>query len=138
MKEESQIPQWLQDQENNSWQIELLISGGMIFTLYQLPAWINKKTALFDIETSLEYSLIIFIIGILVVSRALLIGFTINLLWFQRNHPFTNQEGFTTFVNIDTLPDGMNNLQINRLRILDDENDKIDTTGVRWIPFWIE
>lgn len=36
------IPQWLQNLQENSWEIELLISGGAVFTLLQFPdAFLN-------------------------------------------------------------------------------------------------
>ena len=38
----NKIPKWLSDLQENSWELELLISGGAIFTLFQVSdVWIN-------------------------------------------------------------------------------------------------
>ena len=37
-----QIPKWLKQIMENSWELELLISGGAIFSLFQLSgSWVN-------------------------------------------------------------------------------------------------
>ena len=74
------IPEWLKTQEQNSWQIELLISGGMIFTLWQLPDYFTFKLEEVFINTTFTTSYGILFIGAIMLSRALLIGFGVNLL----------------------------------------------------------
>ncbi|MEM6964215.1 MAG: hypothetical protein AAF573_05570 [Bacteroidota bacterium] len=80
MEDKKLIPDWLVEQERNSWQIELLISGGFIFTLVSLPEFLRHE--LLDVIIHNEektYIVLIFIFGVL-FSRALLIGFSVNLL----------------------------------------------------------
>ncbi len=80
VKEASNIPDWLKQTEQNSWQIELLISGGFIFALLQVPPYL--KSVLYEIgyHSDLKSSLVIVFIGGNVLSRVLLIGFIVNLL----------------------------------------------------------
>ena len=80
MKENTNTPNWLKQIEQTSWQVELLISGGFIFALLQVPPYL--KNILFEIgyHTHLNSSLIIIFIGANVLSRVLLIGFIVNLL----------------------------------------------------------
>ncbi len=73
-------PDWLKIQEQNSWQIELLISGGMIFTLWQLPEYFGQQLQAAYINTTFSTSLGIAFVGAIMLSRALLIGFGVNLL----------------------------------------------------------
>ena len=35
MKEKNEIPEWLKNLQENSWELELLISDGAVFTLFQ-------------------------------------------------------------------------------------------------------
>lgn len=75
----SDVPRWLKDIESNSWQIEILISGGLMYTLYNLPEWINLYFSKAYVTASYSTAnLIVFLLAIL-VSKALLIGFGVNL-----------------------------------------------------------
>lgn len=77
---DTNIPSWLQNQERNSWQIELIISGGMIFTLWTLPEFFLLKYQETIITAPFNTSHAIVFFGGLTLSRALLIGFGVNLL----------------------------------------------------------
>jgi len=79
-KPQQNIPDWLKTQEQNSWQIELLISGGMMFTLWQLPSYFSYQLEEAYITTSFSTSYGIVFVGAIMLSRALLIGFGVNLL----------------------------------------------------------
>lgn len=78
--QEQDIPDYITNQQNSSWQIEMLISGGFIFTLLQIPEWIKQFHL--NVITSTEWTPVIsaIIIGTHLVSRALVIGFAVNLL----------------------------------------------------------
>lgn len=80
MSKQELTPEWLKDLERTSWQIELLISGGLIFTLYNLPAYINSLLLDAYINTDFSASILIIFIAAFVVAKALLIGFAVNLL----------------------------------------------------------
>lgn len=74
------IPKFLQDLEQNRWQIELVISGGLVYTLYQIPEYVKLKLVEVSQQASIETSTAIIFVGMVVLSRALLIGFSVNLL----------------------------------------------------------
>jgi len=80
VKEVSKTPNWVRQIEQTSWQVELLISGGFIFALLQVPPYL--KSVLYEIgyHNNLDSSLVIVFIGANVLSRVLLIGFAVNLL----------------------------------------------------------
>jgi len=63
--EENRYPAWLQNLQENSWELELLISGGAVFSLIQLPdylwGWLNTV----KIQTSLPGFSLFLICGIL-------------------------------------------------------------------------
>ncbi|MEM7574116.1 MAG: hypothetical protein AAF433_14505 [Bacteroidota bacterium] len=80
MSKQELTPEWLKDLERTSWQIELLVSGGLIFTLYSLPAYINSLLLDAYINTDFSASILIIFIAAFVVAKALLIGFGVNLL----------------------------------------------------------
>jgi len=79
-KPQQTSPDWLKTQEQNSWQIELLISGGMIFTLWQLPEYFGQQLQAAYINTTFSTGLGIAFVSVIMLSRALLIGFGVNLL----------------------------------------------------------
>ena len=80
MKENTNTPNWLKQIEQTSWQVELLISGGFIFALLQVPPYLKNILLEIGYHTDLNSSLIIIFIGANVLSRVLLIGFIVNLL----------------------------------------------------------
>ena len=75
----NQNQEWLNEVEQNSWQIEILISGGLLITLYYLPDNINEWLAKVVNDTYFTTSYLLVFLMILVLSKALLIGFGINL-----------------------------------------------------------
>ncbi len=76
----SSIPEWLKATEQNSWQIELLISGGFIFVLFQLPSFVREH--LFAVASYSDFgtSSVLLFVGAVILARVLLIGFILNLL----------------------------------------------------------
>ncbi len=80
MREHPTDDQWLRSVEQNSWQIELLISGGLLITLYYLPDKINNWLQQAVIETELTTGIVLMFLLLLVLSKALLVGFAANLL----------------------------------------------------------
>lgn len=74
------LPKWLQDQQNNSWQIEILISSGLIYFLYQLPLLFRNEFILHVQAVDVTTEAIILLFSSLTLSRVLLIGFVVNLL----------------------------------------------------------
>lgn len=65
---------------SDNWQIEMLISGGLLLTMYQLPFWINSWLEKVVNDTDFSTSRLLIFVGLIVISRALLIGFGINLI----------------------------------------------------------
>ncbi len=72
--------EWIEEQQNHSWQIEILISGGLIFTLYQLPLQIKRLFLLVYANTMISDNAIALLIGAYFITQTLLIGFSVNLL----------------------------------------------------------
>ncbi len=72
--------EWLKTVEQNSWQIELLISGGLLLSLYHVPDLINNWLTKVVTDSQLTTSIILIFFMTLIVSKALLIGFGFNLL----------------------------------------------------------
>lgn len=73
--------EWLQNVEQNSWQIEILISGGLLITLYHIPDIINNWMTKVVTDSQLTTSILLIFLMSLIVSKALLIGFGANLLF---------------------------------------------------------
>ncbi len=77
--EENRYPAWLQNLQENSWELELLISGGAVFSLIQLPdylwGWLNTV----KIQTSLPGFSLFLICGILGI-KILTNGFVLHLV----------------------------------------------------------
>lgn len=73
------IPQWLQNLQENSWEIELLISGGAVFTLLQFPEmfWSFIRSA--RITSDIPGLSMIFIMGMAGI-KILTNGFILHLL----------------------------------------------------------
>ncbi|MEO0790098.1 MAG: hypothetical protein AAFY36_15635 [Bacteroidota bacterium] len=77
--EHQETPKWLKSLERTSWQIEVLISGGLMFTLYSLPGSINELLYQAYLNTGFEITIFVVFMAAFVVSKALLIGFGVNL-----------------------------------------------------------
>ena len=73
------LPGWIQQQQQQSWQIEILIASGLILFLYSLPTYLINY--LIDIQESKipRAEEVILFFGGYIFSRALLIGFIVTL-----------------------------------------------------------
>ncbi|GAB4337347.1 MAG: hypothetical protein OHK0038_15800 [Flammeovirgaceae bacterium] len=72
-------PQWLTNIQENSWEPELLISGGAIFTLIQIPPFLYKNGILLEQQNGFWESITISNLIALAVN-ALTIGFVIHII----------------------------------------------------------
>lgn len=75
------IPEYIEEQANNSWQMELFISLGMIFTLTKIPAIVSKEFYESNINVNLDSLIILGFFGVVALSRIFLIGFAANLIF---------------------------------------------------------
>ncbi len=80
MAYQQQRPDWLQKQHDNSWQIEFLIAGGIVITLYQLPDYFRRYFILTYETTILDDFILLLLFSVYLFSRILLIGFVVNLI----------------------------------------------------------
>ena len=76
----SQLPSWVQDQQHQSWQIEILIASGLIFFLTKIPKYLGNWFAAYGQANDFGPESVILLIGALYFSHVLLIGFVINLI----------------------------------------------------------
>ncbi|HKK76224.1 MAG TPA: hypothetical protein VJ953_14185 [Saprospiraceae bacterium] len=80
MAKEKKLPDWLEGLQANSWQIELLIAGGVVITLYQLPDYFRRYFILTYETVGLTDFVVLFLLSVYLLTRLLLIGFFANLL----------------------------------------------------------
>ena len=73
------IPQWIKELQENSWNLELLISGGAIFTLFQLEDIFIEYMMRLKMTAHLPGTGIFIILGMLAL-KLLTLGFLSNLL----------------------------------------------------------
>ena len=78
-KPRTPLPNWVQEQQHQSWQIEILIASGLIFFLTNIPQYLGDWFADYEQATDVGAESVILVIGALYFSRVLLIGFVINL-----------------------------------------------------------
>ncbi|MBX2875301.1 MAG: hypothetical protein KTR30_24500 [Saprospiraceae bacterium] len=78
-KPRTPLPNWVQEQQHQSWQIEILIASGLIFFLTNIPQYLGDWFADYEQATTVGAESVILVIGALYFSRVLLIGFVINL-----------------------------------------------------------
>jgi len=78
-KTNRQIPEWLKNLQENSWELELLISGGAVFTLVQLPDFFWEWLTNIRIQTSLPGFHVYLVCGILGI-KILTNGFILHLI----------------------------------------------------------
>ena len=74
-----QTPKWLKRIQENSWEAEILISGGAVFSLFQLAELLVKEAEYLKEVTpfrGLDETLII----TMIILRGVTIGFIIHLL----------------------------------------------------------
>lgn len=76
----SELPQWIQEQQRQSWQIEILIASGLIFFLTKIPQYLGGRFTTYTQAADFGPESIILLIGGLYFSRVLLIGFIVNLV----------------------------------------------------------
>ncbi len=72
-------PKWLENIQYNSWEPELFISGGAIFTLLQIPGFLHKQSILLLQETGFFESVIIAKLLTIAVN-GLIAGFSFHLI----------------------------------------------------------
>jgi hypothetical protein len=77
--EPKSIPDWLKNLQENSWELELLVSGGAVFTLIQLPEYFWNWITALRIQTSLPGFSLFLICGILGI-KILTNGFILHLI----------------------------------------------------------
>ncbi|NER16532.1 hypothetical protein [Spongiivirga citrea] len=76
----NELPDWVKDYRDQSWQIEMLIAGSVIFSLYSASDIFREYfLAVFPISYT-KPNHIILLFGVYVITRILLIGFTANLI----------------------------------------------------------
>lgn len=75
----TQKPKWLENIQYNSWEPELFISGGAIFTLIQIPTFLNQQSIILLQETGFYEAIIIAKLLIIAVN-GLIAGFSIHLI----------------------------------------------------------
>jgi hypothetical protein len=73
------VPGWLKQLQENSWELELLISGGAIFSLFQINTAFVDWMASLNVLTRIPGTAIITFIGVAVIWT-LTIGFSVHLL----------------------------------------------------------
>jgi hypothetical protein len=74
-----QIPKWIKDLQENSWNLELLISGGAIFTLFQLEDVFIEYMMRLKMTAHLPGTGVFIMLGMLAL-KLLTLGFLGNLL----------------------------------------------------------
>ncbi|MEN0049601.1 MAG: hypothetical protein AAF806_21250 [Bacteroidota bacterium] len=79
-KQLKELPNWLKEQQYISWQLEILIAGGLVVTLFQLPELITQFLVRINDLMTVNGQKLTLIFAFLMVSRTLLIGFSVNLL----------------------------------------------------------
>lgn len=79
-KENIALPKWLKRQQQDSWQIEMLIAGSAIFSLVNLPDYLIRVFLDYSETNEFGPESIMVLFGGYVLSRALLVGFSINLM----------------------------------------------------------
>jgi len=78
-KEKSRIPDWLKNLQENSWELELLVSGGAIFSLIQVSDLFLETIGTMRITAHLPGIGIVMIVGMLGI-KILTIGFIVHLI----------------------------------------------------------
>ena len=79
MKNKTTIPDWLKSLQENSWELELLISGGAIFTLFQASDFIVDLSINISHNMGLVGNAVFTIIAIYAV-KLLTLGFAFHLI----------------------------------------------------------
>ncbi len=77
--EKRQIPDWLKNLQENSWELELLISGGAIFSLFQISDYYLDAFGVLRTMVLIPGANILLMIGMIAI-KVLTIGFVIHLI----------------------------------------------------------
>ena len=74
------LPGWIKDYRDQSWQMEILIAGGTVFTLFSLADFF--QLSFYRIYPSIHFSIYrtLALFGVYLVTRILLFGFAANLI----------------------------------------------------------
>jgi hypothetical protein len=78
-QQKNPVPQWLQNLQDNSWEIELLISGGAVFTLLQFPELLLNFMRTVKITSDIPGIAMSLILGMACI-KILTNGFILHLL----------------------------------------------------------
>lgn len=78
--DKKQIPQWLKSLQENSWELEILISGGAIFSLIQFSDLFIHWVKYIRLNGAFPFVNVFFIVGIFAI-KILTIGFILHLLF---------------------------------------------------------
>jgi hypothetical protein len=82
--QQTPVPKWLQALQDNSWEIELLISGGAVFTLLQAPDlfldWIQTSRITSDFSGGAIY-IILGILGIKILTNGFILHLFLRSFW---------------------------------------------------------
>lgn len=74
-----EVPEWLQKLQENSWELELLISGGAIFSLFQLTdVFLDWMNALGTINR-IPGTFLMIVLGVAII-KTLTFGFSVHLI----------------------------------------------------------
>lgn len=79
-KESNELPKWLKRLQENSWELELLISGGAIFSLFQLSDFYIDWIQHIRMTNHLPGAGILLMIGLFGI-KILTLGFTLHLIF---------------------------------------------------------
>ncbi len=77
--EKRQIPSWLKNLQENSWELELLISGGAIFSLFQVSDFYIEAFGSLRTIMIIPGTNVLFMIGMIAI-KVLTLGFVIHLV----------------------------------------------------------
>ena len=74
------LPEWIKQLRSQSWQIEILIAGSTVYTLFYLSD--HLRTLFYSVYPGIDFNLerTLMLFGVYLVSRILLIGFIANLI----------------------------------------------------------
>lgn len=82
--EASHIPGWLKNLQENSWEVELLISGGAVFSLFQIPdafiQWLRSLRILVDFP-GFSILLITGTLGIKILTNGFILHLILRAWW---------------------------------------------------------
>ncbi|MEM6878966.1 MAG: hypothetical protein AAF544_10430 [Bacteroidota bacterium] len=128
--EHQETPKWLKSLERTSWQIEILISGGLVLTLYHLPGKINESLLGAFLHTDFNTALLVIFIAAFVVSKALLIGFGVNL--------FLRAIWLALLGVHFAYPKGIDYERLNYSKTFEEEMDRQPMTldRIMWLERW--